>query len=41
VTVPGLDQDPWRVIRKDGREAERAKFAWRYDPEPRLVCGGE
>ncbi|WP_250027630.1 VanW family protein [Paractinoplanes maris] len=39
--LPGFTQDAWRVIRKDGREIEREKFTWRYDPEPRFVCGGE
>jgi hypothetical protein len=37
--LPGFTQDAWRVIRKDGREIERQKFTWRYDPEPRFVCG--
>jgi vancomycin resistance protein YoaR len=37
--LPGFTQDAWRVIRKDGREIERRKFTWRYDPEPRFVCG--
>jgi vancomycin resistance protein YoaR len=36
--LPGFTQDAWRVIRKDGREIERQKFTWRYDPEPRFVC---
>ncbi|WP_127497950.1 VanW family protein [Actinoplanes solisilvae] len=39
--LPGFTQDAWRVIRKDGREIEREKFTWRYDPEPRFVCGGD
>ncbi|XVU24698.1 VanW family protein [Actinoplanes sp. CA-054009] len=39
--LPGFTQDAWRVIRKDGREIERKKFSWRYDPEPRFVCGEE
>jgi hypothetical protein len=39
--LPGFTQDAWRVIRKDGQEVEREKFTWRYDPEPRFVCGGE
>ncbi|WP_305785134.1 VanW family protein [Symbioplanes lichenis] len=37
--LPGFTQDAWRVIRQDGREIEREKFTWRYDPEPRFVCG--
>ena len=37
--LPGFTQDAWRVIRKDGREVAREKFSWRYDPEPRFVCG--
>ncbi|MCO8272325.1 VanW family protein [Actinoplanes sp. TRM 88003] len=39
--LPGFTQDAWRVIRKDGQEVERKKFTWRYDPEPRFVCGGD
>ncbi|MFI5494924.1 VanW family protein [Actinoplanes sp. NPDC051859] len=39
--LPGFTQDAWRVIRKDGEEVVREKFSWRYDPEPRFVCGGE
>lgn len=39
--LPGFTQDAWRVIRKDGKEVERKKFTWRYDPEPRFVCGDE
>jgi vancomycin resistance protein YoaR len=37
--LPGFTQDAWRVIRKDGKEVEREKFTWRYDPEPRFICG--
>ncbi|GIE99019.1 VanW family protein [Paractinoplanes rishiriensis] len=37
--LPGFTQDAWRVIRKDSREVERQRFTWRYDPEPRFVCG--
>jgi hypothetical protein len=37
--LPGFTQDAWRVIRKDGQEIAREMFTWRYDPEPRLVCG--
>nr|BFE67951.1 hypothetical protein GCM10020092_012520 [Actinoplanes digitatis] len=37
--LPGFTQDAWRVIRKDGKEIEREKFTWRYDPEPRFICG--
>ena len=39
--LPGFTQDAWRVIRKDGRRVARQKFTWRYDPEPRFVCGAE
>ncbi|MEV6597250.1 VanW family protein [Actinoplanes sp. NPDC051346] len=39
--LPGFTQDAWRVIRKDGDEIAREKFTWRYDPEPRFVCGEE
>jgi vancomycin resistance protein YoaR len=37
--LPGFTQDAWRVIRKDGKEVAREKFTWRYDPEPRFICG--
>ncbi|WP_199510665.1 VanW family protein [Nucisporomicrobium flavum] len=37
--LPGFTQDAWRIIRKDGKEVEREKFTWRYDPEPRFICG--
>ncbi|GLY95741.1 VanW family protein [Actinoplanes sp. NBRC 103695] len=39
--LPGFTQDAWRVIRKDGKEIQREKFTWKYDPEPRFVCGGD
>jgi vancomycin resistance protein YoaR len=39
--LPGFTQDAWRVIRKDGKEVEREKFTWRYDPEPRFICGAK
>jgi vancomycin resistance protein YoaR len=39
--LPGFTQDAWRIIRKDGKEIKREKFTWRYDPEPRFVCGEE
>jgi vancomycin resistance protein YoaR len=37
--LPGFTQDAWRVIRKDGKEVAREKFTWRYDPEPKFICG--
>jgi vancomycin resistance protein YoaR len=37
--LPGFTQDAWRIIGKDGREIKREKFSWRYDPEPRFICG--
>jgi vancomycin resistance protein YoaR len=39
--LPGFTQDAWRIIRKDGKEVTREKFTWRYDPEPRFICGGQ
>jgi vancomycin resistance protein YoaR len=39
--LPGFTQDAWRIIRKDGKEIKREKFTWRYDPEPRFICGKE
>ncbi|MGR6322664.1 VanW family protein [Micromonospora soli] len=35
----GFAQDAYRVIKKDGKVVKREKFSWRYDPEPRFVCG--
>jgi vancomycin resistance protein YoaR len=37
--LPGFTQDAYRIIRKDGKEIKREKFTWRYDPEPRFICG--
>ncbi|SCE72254.1 Vancomycin resistance protein YoaR, contains peptidoglycan-binding and VanW domains [Micromonospora viridifaciens] len=37
----GFAQDAYRVIKKDGKVIKREKFSWRYDPEPRFVCGPE
>jgi vancomycin resistance protein YoaR len=39
--LPGFAQDAWRIIRKDGKQIKREKFTWRYDPEPRFVCGAQ
>jgi vancomycin resistance protein YoaR len=39
--LPGFTQDAWRVIRKDGEEVKREKFTWKYDPEPKFICGEE
>ncbi|MEV4809130.1 VanW family protein [Micromonospora avicenniae] len=38
--INGFTQDAFRVIRKDGKVIKREKFTWRYDAEPRYVCGG-
>ncbi|MFB6396961.1 VanW family protein [Polymorphospora lycopeni] len=38
--IDGFTQDAWRIFRKDGKELKREKFSWRYDAEPRFVCGG-
>ena len=35
----GFTQDAWRIFRKGGKELQREKFSWRYDAEPRYVCG--
>ncbi|SCL15186.1 Vancomycin resistance protein YoaR, contains peptidoglycan-binding and VanW domains [Micromonospora rhizosphaerae] len=37
----GFAQDAYRVITKDGRVIKREKFSWRYDAEPRFICGAE
>ncbi len=36
----GFTQDAWRLFHKDGKVAKREKFTWKYDPEPRFICGG-
>lgn len=38
--LPGFTQDAYRIIRKDGKQIKREKFTWKYDPEPRFICGG-
>lgn len=35
----GFTQDAWRVFRQGGKEIKREKFTWRYDAEPRFICG--
>ncbi|MEV1113383.1 VanW family protein [Micromonospora sp. NPDC049751] len=37
--INGFTQDAFRVIKKDGVVVKREKFTWRYDAEPRYVCG--
>ncbi|MET8310453.1 VanW family protein [Micromonospora sp. NBC_00389] len=37
--INGFTQDAFRVIKKDGVVVKREKFSWRYDAEPRYVCG--
>ncbi|MER7460247.1 VanW family protein [Micromonospora sp. NPDC126480] len=37
----GFTQDAYRVFRKDGKVVKREKFSWRYDAEPRFICGPE
>ena len=37
--IQGFTQDAWRIFRKDGKEIKREKFTWRYDAEPRFICG--
>lgn len=39
--IDGFTQDAYRVIRKDGKVVKREKFTWRYDAEPRYICGPE
>ncbi|MFC4019329.1 VanW family protein [Micromonospora sp. GCM10011542] len=39
--IDGFTQDAFRVIKKDGKVVKREKFTWRYDAEPRYVCGPE
>ncbi len=42
IATPGIDgfaQEAWRVFHKDGKEARREHFSWRYDAEPRVTCG--
>ncbi|MER7166380.1 VanW family protein [Micromonospora sp. NPDC000207] len=37
--IDGFAQDAFRVIKKDGKVVKREKFSWRYDAEPRFICG--
>ncbi|MFC5927872.1 VanW family protein [Micromonospora vulcania] len=37
--INGFTQDAFRVIKKDGKVVKREKFTWRYEAEPRYVCG--
>ncbi|MET7421490.1 VanW family protein [Dactylosporangium sp. NPDC005555] len=37
--LPGFAQEAFRVFKQDGKEIRRERFAWRYDPEPRFICG--
>ncbi|MEV1158731.1 VanW family protein [Micromonospora chokoriensis] len=37
--INGFTQDAFRVIKKGGAVVKREKFTWRYDAEPRYVCG--
>ncbi|WP_435205506.1 VanW family protein [Micromonospora sp. bgisy143] len=37
--INGFTQDAFRVIKKGGVVVKREKFSWRYDAEPRYVCG--
>ncbi|MET8527039.1 VanW family protein [Micromonospora sp. NPDC005172] len=37
--INGFTQDAFRVIKKGGAVVRREKFTWRYDAEPRYVCG--
>ena len=37
--IPGFTQDAWRIFRQDGKEINREKFTWRYDAEPKQICG--
>ncbi|MEU8182997.1 VanW family protein [Micromonospora sp. NPDC049044] len=37
--INGFTQDAFRVIKKNGAVVKREKFTWRYDAEPRYVCG--
>ncbi|GIE31696.1 vanomycin resistance protein VanB [Actinoplanes italicus] len=35
----GFTQDAWRLFHKGGKVVQREKFTWKYDPEPRFICG--
>jgi vancomycin resistance protein YoaR len=37
--INGFTQDAWRVFHAGGKELKREKFTWKYDAEPRYVCG--
>jgi len=37
--LPGFQQEAWRIFKQGGREIKRQRFFWKYDPEPRFICG--
>ena len=37
--LPGFQQEAWRIFKQGGKEVKRQRFFWRYDPEPKFVCG--
>jgi len=37
--IPGFRQEAWRVFKQNGKEIKRQRFSWRYDAEPRFICG--
>lgn len=39
--IDGFTQDAWRVFHRGGREVEQERFTWRYDAQPRVICGEE
>jgi vancomycin resistance protein YoaR len=39
--IEGFTQDAWRIFVRDGEEVRRETFTWRYDAEPRFICGEE
>ncbi|MDI6102581.1 VanW family protein [Actinoplanes sp. NEAU-A12] len=35
----GFTQDAFRLFHSGGKVVKREKFTWKYDPEPRFICG--
>jgi vancomycin resistance protein YoaR len=37
--INGFAQDAFRLFHRDGKVVKREKFTWKYDAEPRYICG--
>jgi vancomycin resistance protein YoaR len=39
--ISGFAQDAFRLFHRDGKVVKREKFTWKYDAEPRYICGND